>query len=446
MYTRYLAACLLLSLFFLARYYAVSAQNVRVKLVNVDSGWANNSVNTTIFRKNSLVSFGNWQYIAFYNRDGYVVLGKRKLDENKWQLSTTQLKGNVLDAHNVISIMVDGDGYLHMAWDHHNNRLHYVKSKTPGSLELTNEMPMTGQQENKISYPEFYRMPNGNLLFFYRDGGSGDGRVVLNHYDLKTRIWKQLHSNLIDGEGQRSAYWQACVDTKGTIHLSWVWRETPDVASNHDLCYASSKDGGLSWKKTSGETYQTPITASSAEYALRIPQESELINQTSMFADAEGHPYIATYWRNKNSMIPQYHLVYKTNNGWHTESINWRKTPFSLSGAGTKKIPVSRPQIIAWKNGSNLAAALIFRDEERGSKVSVAINKNVGKAKWSVIDLSPASVGSWEPTYDTELWKEKQLLHLFLQNVEQVDAEGKATIPPQIIQVLEWNPLKTISQ
>ena len=89
MYTRYLAACLLLSLFFLARYYAVSAQNVRVKLVNVDSGWANNSVNTTIFRKNSLVSFGNWQYIAFYNRDGYVVLGKRKLDENKWQLSTS---------------------------------------------------------------------------------------------------------------------------------------------------------------------------------------------------------------------------------------------------------------------------------------------------------------------------------------------------------------------
>jgi len=87
--------------------------------------------------------------------------------------------------------------------------------------------------------------------------------------------------------------------------------------------------------------------------------------------------------------------------------------------------------------------ALIFRDEERGNKVSVALNQNIGQHKWTIIDLTSKSVGSWEPTYDTELWKEKQQLHLFLQNVEQADAEGKAKIPPQMIEVLEWNPKKT---
>ena len=426
----------------LSSYYSVSAQNVKVKVVNVDSGWANNSVNTTIFRKNSLVSFRSLQYIAYYNKDGYVVLGKRKLSEDKWQLITTYLKGDVSDAHNVISIMVDGDGYLHMAWNHHNNQLHYVKSKTPGSLDMSNEMAMTGKQESKLSYPEFYRMPNGNLIFFYRDGGSGNGSLVMNQYDLKTKAWKHLHSNLIDGEGQRSAYWQACVDAKGTIHLSWVWRETPDVASNHDLCYAFSKDGGLTWKKSSGENYTLPIKASTAEYAIHISQKSELINQTSMFADVDGHPYIATYWREENSTIPQYHLVYKTYNGWQKQILDFRKTAFSLSGAGTKRIPISRPQIIAWKNGNNLAAALIFRDEERGNKVSVAVNQNIEKQKWTIIDLSSKSVGSWEPTYDTDLWKEKRLLHLFLQNVEQVDGEGQSKLPPQMIEVLEWNPKK----
>ncbi|MBD0288522.1 MAG: neuraminidase, partial [Flavisolibacter sp.] len=55
-------------------------------------------------------------------------------------------------------------------------------------------------------------------------------------------------------------------------------------------------------------------------------------------------------------------------------------------------------------------------------------------------DLTPTTVGSWEPTYDTELWKEKGMLHLFVQNVEQVDAEGKADIPPQMVEVLEWAP------
>jgi hypothetical protein len=421
-----------------------AGQKIKTRMVNVDSGWANNSVNAAIFRKNSLVTFHNWQYIAYYNKDGYVVLGKRKWSDDKWELKQTQYKGNVSDAHNVISIMVDGDGYLHMAWDHHNNHLHYVKGKEQGSLQMTNEMPMTGKQENRVSYPEFYRMKNGDLLFLYRDGGSGNGSLVMNRYDCKTKTWEQLHSNLIDGEGQRNAYWQACIDTKGTIHLSWVWRETPDVASNHDLAYACSKDGGVTWQNSTGKTYQLPINAANAEYAFHIPQKSELINQTSMFADGDGRPYIATYWREGGSTVPQYHLVYKTNDSWEKEIIDFRKTPFSLSGQGTRRIPISRPQIVAWRSGKNLSAALIFRDEERNSKVSATVNKNIGKEEWKVVDLTQTSVGSWEPTYDTELWKEKKLLHLFVQNVEQVDAEGQAKLPPQMVRVLEWDPKKTI--
>lgn len=423
---------------------SVSAQKVKVRLVNVDSGWAGNSINTTIFRKNSLVTFQNWQYVAFYNKNGFVVLGKRRLDDSKWTLEQTQYRGNCSDAHRVISIMVDGDGYLHMTWDHHNNHLHYVKSKQPGSLELTNELQMTGQHENKVSYPEFYRMPNGNLVFLYRDGESGNGSLVVNEYDIKTKTWEQLHSSLIDGEGQRNAYWQACIDAKGWIHISWVWRETPDVASNHDICYAFSKDGGLSWQKSTGEIYKVPITAASAEYAFHIPQKSELINQTSMFADGDGHPYIATYWRENGSPIPQYHLVYKASSSWKKEVLDFRKTSFSLSGAGTKRIPISRPQIVAWKSKNRLSAALIFRDEERGNKVSAAINKDLGKGKWNIVDLTQTAVGSWEPTYDTELWRYKNILHLFVQNVEQADAEGQSKLPAQMVEVLEWNPKKSI--
>ena len=115
-------------------------------------------------------------------------------------LQTTKLKGNVADAHNSISIMVDGDGYLHIAWNHHGNQLHYCKTVAPGSLQLTDELPMTGNQEQKVTYPEFYSLPNGNLLFFYRDGQSGQGNLVINRYNTKQKQWQQLHSNLIDGE------------------------------------------------------------------------------------------------------------------------------------------------------------------------------------------------------------------------------------------------------
>ncbi len=268
---------------------------VNTKLITVDSGWANNSVNTVVFRKNSLVTHKDTQFIAYYNPKRFVVLGKRKLGTTKWILETTAYQGNTFDAHNDISIMVDGDGYLHLSWDHHNNKLRYSKSVQPGSLVMTEKMPMTGQNENTVSYPEFHALPNGNILFFYRDGGSGKGNLVINLYQTKTKQWQQLHSNLIDGEGKRNAYWQACVDQKGIIHISWVWRESPDVASNHDMCYARSTDGGITWENSKGEKYQLPINAATAEYVCCIPQKSELINQTSMFANAEGHPFIASY-------------------------------------------------------------------------------------------------------------------------------------------------------
>jgi hypothetical protein len=428
-------------LFFISLTNAVEAQifDQSVKLIPVSEGWASNSVNTVVFRKNSLVSHAGWQYIAFYNADGFVVLGKRKISNPKWILHTTQFKGNAADAHNCISIMVDGDGYLHLSWDHHSNKLNYSKSLAPGSLEMGEIISMTGIAEEKITYPEFYKLANGNLLFLYRDGASGKGNLVLNHYDTKSKTWKQLQNNLIDGEGKRNAYWQVCTDTKGTIHISWVWRESPNVASNHDLCYARSTDGGITWEKSTGEKYNLPINESTAEYAWKIPQNSELINQTSMCADENGSPYIATYWRSQNDSIPQYRIVFNNNGRWVDVDLSFRKTPFSLSGVGTKRIPISRPQLVVYSKKNNKIAALIFRDEERNSKVSAATTTDILSNKWIIKDLTGFSVGSWEPSFDTELWKQKNKLHLFVQKSDQADGEGRSELTPQMVQVLEYN-------
>ncbi|PTT89593.1 neuraminidase [Pelomonas sp. HMWF004] len=416
---------------------AVVPQGADVRVVDVADGWARNSVNAVVFRKNSLVTHGDQQYIAFYDQDANVVLGKRQLGSDAWELKTTRYKGNALDAHNSISIMVDGSGTLHVSWDHHNNALRYARSVHPGALELTDKLAMTGQDERSVSYPEFYRQPDGGLLFFYRDGGSGRGNLVINRYDVATQAWTRLHSNVISGEGQRNAYWQAFLDHQGTLHVSWVWRESPDVASNHDLAYARSRDGGLTWETSTGQPYTLPITAASAEYAARIPQGSELINQTSMSADKDGNPFIASYWRRAGSMVPQYQVVYRSGGAWKELELDFRRTPFSLSGAGTKAIPVSRPQIMVGLGGSQPSALLVFRDEERGSKVSVASITDFGAKRWTVRDLTTDSAGAWEPSFDTELWRTKGELNLFLQAVQQVDGEGAANVPPTKVRVLQ---------
>jgi len=408
------------------------------------NGWSSNSINTVIFRKNSLVSFKGNQYAAFYDEHQFLVLAKRKSTANQWLVEKTQYQGDATDAHKSISIMVDGGGVLHVAWGQHNNGLNYARGLFPGSLTLGEKQLMIGKKEKKVSYPEFYKLRNGDLLFFYRDGGSGNGNLMINRYSVKSKSWSRIQDGMIDGEGKRNAYWQVAIDGAGTLHLSWVWRESPDVASNHDLCYSKSKDGGVTWEKSTGEKYILPITATNAEYAIRIPQKSELINQTSMFADETGKVFIASYWRKAGEKVPQYHLVFNDGKKWAVNDLAFRQTAFSLSGGGTKKIPISRPQIISWKSGNRYAAGLIFRDEERGSKVSIAVNRDIYSQDWTVSDLTTDSVGDWEPSYDTELWKTKRTLHLFLQEVIQVDGEGKAKSAPTEVKVLQWNPKNSL--
>ena len=431
--SRIIILCLLLSI-------NLTEASAETTIVPISDGWSKNSINAGIARHNSVVTHDDTQYVAFYDAYSHVVLAKRSLGSTHWEMRVTPYKGNVKDAHNSISIMVDGNGFLHMAWDHHNSPLRYCRGKSPGSLELTDLMPMTGKREGRVTYPEFYRLPDGNLLFMYRDGASGRGNVMMNHYDIKSKKWTQRQDAFVSGEGQRSAYWQTCIDKSGTIHISWVWRETNDVATNHDMCYAKSTDQGRTWQKSTGANYNLPITARNAEYAVRIPQNSSLINTTSMFADPEGNPYIVSYWIPSGTVVPQYHLIYNDGSKWRTSQISRRRTSFNLSGRGTKRVPISRSRILANADAKAKKLYMLFRDIERGNRVSIAICNDLKKSEWQFKDLTDFSVGQWEPSFDTELWKQSKLIHVYIQKVGQGDGESMEAISPQQVAILEWKP------
>ncbi len=417
------------------------AASVRIKGVKVvpvgGTGWAKSSVNAAVFRTSSLITHGNTQTIAFYDGDTNVVLAQRKIGTSAWKTRKTGYQGRAQDAHNVISLAIDGQGILHMVWDLHGQKLRYARSIAPGSLELTEEMPMTGESEMRVTYPQFYNLPDGDLLFLYRDGASGNGNAMLNRFDVQTGKWDKVQHPLVAGGGQRNAYLNTLgIDKKGGIHLSWVWRDTGDVATNHDVSYAFSPDQGKSWQKSTGEKYQLPITIENAEVAWKVPTNSELINQTSMTIDARNRPLIATYWRPEGTNVPQYQLVWHDGKKWRNSQVGERKTAFRLSGGGTKRIPISRPQVVA---GRGNRVYVIFRDEERGNGISISESNDANRANWKTFELSNQNVGSWEPTYDPAMWKKGQL-HLFMQRVGQGDAETLENVAPQEVSVLEWTP------
>ena len=125
-----------------------AAQETQLSTI-ASNGWANNSVNTVIFRKNALISFKDSQYAAYYDHEQNVVLAKRKINSTRWVSVVKPYKGDATDAHKSISIMVDGDGFLHIAWGQHNNNLNYAKSVSAGSLTLGNKEVMLSARKIK---------------------------------------------------------------------------------------------------------------------------------------------------------------------------------------------------------------------------------------------------------------------------------------------------------
>ena len=287
-----------------------------------------------------------------------------------------------------------------MAWSHHSGVLMYAKSVSPDSMEM-NEEQMIGSLEDRVTYPEFYVQLAGDMLFLYRNGSSGNGNIVLNKYSVSSGSWQRVQDNLISGEGRISPYWQACVDSEGRLHISWVWRETGNVATNYNMSYAVSTDAsGSTFVNSLGDAQILPITESTAEVICEIPKDTSLINQTSMTVDDENQPYIISYWR-VNGVV-QYNIIRFTGTQWIIYNTDIRNTDFDLSGIGTRQLPCGRPQILV--NGSGDEAAIEIITEK-------------------MIDITGSSTGEWEPNYDIALWNQSRQLQIFLQK-EYYNVDG----------------------
>lgn len=396
------------------------------RMIPIAKGWSGSSINVVANRRHAIFTHDREQFAAFYAADGVMVLAQRHLDDTKWKTTRTRYRGNVADAHNAISIAVDGNGYLHVSWDHHGQPLNYARSEQPLSLVLGPAQSMMGRNETRVTYPEFHLLPDGDLLFLYREGESGNGTLVLNRYATREQRWARIQSELVDGEGQRNAYWGATVDRRGGLHLAWIWRETADVSTNHDIAYAFSPDGGITWKSIEGAARTPPFTAATADYAVGIPANHNLMNSPWVAADMRGRVYITTYWSEKSDDVPQFHVVHHNGRAWATERITSRTQRFTLAGTATRRPPISRGVLLA-EGGAQIPGALhlIYRDDSRGGRALMLSTPQVGSGEWTERTLTTDSLGAWEPLIDPVQWNRLQQVHLLTQNVTQADGDDK---------------------
>jgi len=281
--------------------FAAAAQ-AAPKAIDISPVWSGHPVGF------ELLTEGNRQFVAFYDDQRRMTIGMRTLDSTHFKL--VRLASNLVwDSHNYIAMAIDKDGYLHVSGNMHVNPLVYFRSAKPYDIESFEPVHrMTGEEEKRCTYPVFFRGPSNELIFRYRDGRSGSGNEIYNVYDEKTRQWRRLLDQpLTDGQGRMNAYPYGPVrGPDGYFHLIWVWRNTPDCSTNHDLSYARSKDM-VHWETSTGKPLSLPIKVETADVVDAVPVKGGIINGCARVSwDSKNRPLVTYHKFDENGKTQAY--------------------------------------------------------------------------------------------------------------------------------------------
>lgn len=317
------------------------AENI-IQTIKIDSVWAGHPVGFCLY------THGTRQYIAYYNAERRIVVGQRNLDEDQFQLHVLQATtrethggtSTVLgwDSHNFLTLGVDRNGFIHLSGNVHVNPLTYFRSTKSDDISTLEQIyEMVGTEEKRTTYPHFMLTREGELLYHYRDGGSGNGNEIYNIYDTKTKTWKRLlDTPLTDGKGLMNAYQtQPTLMNDGWYHMYWVWRDTPDCSTNHDLSYMKSPEL-KNWFDAFGKPIQLPATLDQKTLIVDpVPVEGGIINLAAkMVLDKKNNP-VFVYHKFDPAGNTQLYIAQIKNGKWNYQVItNWDYRWF-FSGNGS---------------------------------------------------------------------------------------------------------------
>ncbi|MDQ8183607.1 BNR repeat-containing protein [Pelagicoccus sp. SDUM812005] len=342
-----------------------------------------------------LQTFKGYQYATYYDHNRNVCVARRKLPTGDWEtIRFTDYTIDNNDSHNVTVIgIAEGDGSIHLAFDHHKSDLNY-RATGPGVAThpesvawdaslfsaVTDTLGPLGKLED-VTYPRFVPMPNGNLMLYYRYWTSGNGDSMIREYDATTHQWTTGLGKFIardkatytwdhDGDGQiatdrsesspyRYAYINAISYAGSRLHVSWIWRDVftkTSLTNNHDICYAYSDDDGRTWKNNAGQ--QVAITGTDAKDTLitldtpgitvvPIAPGQNAINQCTHYAYPDGSIHLMMRHHVSGSADTRYHHHWRDAAGqWRTQALPFTGSRPSLVGDDDKNL------FLAYTNGN----------------------------------------------------------------------------------------------
>jgi hypothetical protein len=388
---------------------------VDASALTLTGGIYGNIINGQNFQQDAIISYKNWQYIAYYDSARNVCIGRRKLPSGTWEIIRLTdyyfsfSKGGMNDAHNTISMGIcTNDGTIHLAFDHHASPLHYRVSRKgilnyPATIkwesslfEKVTDALQVGKPIKSVTYPVFVSTPQGNLILGFRTGGSNNGDYQIQTYDGKTSTWNSFHQ-ISSGNGDyqdpfkgvsptRNAYINGLTfDKRGWLHVSWTWREKNEGIGNRDIGYAYSKDNGATWLNSAGEMVASQlenkvINTDSKNIVIKTLNRSRgMMNSQSQAIDQSGIAHIVMYHRPENTDSPDWAHFNKDAAYFH-----YYRKPDGTWATNKTALIGNRPKLVADKQ-NNLYLVYVKKDhfDSKNQTASLAIAKATAKTNWT---------------------------------------------------------------
>ncbi|MCK5862375.1 MAG: BNR repeat-containing protein, partial [Candidatus Hydrogenedentes bacterium] len=339
-----------------------------------------------------LLTHEDMQFIAFYDADRKMTVGKRSLNDTVWEF---QRLPETLgwDSHNYITMAIDGKHQIHLSGNMHVKPLVYFRTTIALDITTFERAPMVGNRETRMTYPKFLRNKKNALLFSYRDGQSGNGEEIYNIYNVETQEWNRfLDQPLTSGEGKRNAYIYGPVKgPDNCFHICWVWRINSGCETNNNLSYAVSNDL-IHWKTGTGVPVDLPMTLSTAEIIDPVPINGGILNgNTRLGFDSLKRPVVSYHKFDENGKTQIYNarLEYGAWKIYKTTEWDYR---WEFSGGGT---------IISEIGISSISIA------DQGTLRQSYRHKNIGSGTWLLDEhnFSIIKMLQQPPSYPPELSK-----------------------------------------